>query len=118
MHGSESCCNSLVYVSSGPSVDSFLKLEFCQCFHPSSHEMALTWFFWICLFFFFNLSYQPDYCYFVCQNSLRGSREIQIVDLASLWERYTDTQTYIHGYIYANPYPLLSWDKYCGNEGS
>lgn len=69
-------------------------------------------------FFFFNLSYQPDYCYFVCQNSLRGSREIQIVDLASLWERYSDTQTYIHGDIYANPYPLLSWDKYCGNEGS
>lgn len=68
-------------------------------------KWQLTWFFWVCLFFF-NLSYQPDYCYFVCQNSLRGSREIQIVDLASLWEWYTDRHIYIETYMQT---PTLSF---------
>lgn len=107
MHGSESCCNSLVYVSSGPSVDSFLKLEFCQCFHPSSHEMALTWFFWICLFFFL-ICLISLIIVILCVRTLSGEAERYRLLIWPLSGRGIQT----HRHIYMDTYmqtPTLSF---------
>ena len=98
MHGSEICCNSRVCFS-WSKCWSLLKLEFCQCFHPSSHEMAADIAF-LHLPLFFRICVISLIIVIFCIRTLSGEAERYrfIVEMASLWE-WGQYITYIHKYM-------------------